>query len=512
MIDVKLIRKPKDNRTVSYSGIATNGNSYNTGSVVKDAMHAVRADEAIHAQEADHAKLADGLTSNSPVLGMFLSKLADDIAKGKITFEQGLRSLALVVLEEGWQTKDFVKSMYAGKGAGCDDLGNMVAESLKVRGPMEVLELIVNRLRAIEGDQLLTEADTIERVVDNGDGTYGLYLRAKWDGYYTAQAEGNVLKGIINTLASGSGTYYTAWMRVNSVNTADNYINVTMYPDAEVPAGKNFPPVASMNIARWGNQTDTTRQSCIYLSSTEGRIVILTGVTKPILENYNYGCTLGEVPEFLNTLGLPLVPGESYAYVRGLISQDIIHVDKQGKPVPTYVDRGQFDSTAAYYCNATNPDTGIFETSEVWYKGCKYRCMTTGTHDTPGWASTAWMMLEGNPNFTIDFAERELYWRGDTFNATLTLIATIYNDDITAQVQAANVEWSRESYDGSGTRRVASDNAWTPTTDSDNKRLLLTTADLDWDGVEGSISKIIFCCRATIDDSQVATAEMDYEF
>ena len=121
-------------------------------------------------------------------------------------------------------------------------------------------------------------------------------------------------------------------------------------------------------------------------------------------------------------------------------------------------------------------------------------------------------LTEGNPNFTIDFAEQELYWRGCTFNATLTLVATIYNEDITDQVDAANVEWTRASYDGGGARRVASDNAWTPTTDSDNKRLLLTTTDLDWDGVEGSISKIIFCCGVTINDSVVATAEMDYVF
>lgn len=461
---------------------------------------------------SNHADSAFTLDPDSPVWGMFLSKLKNDTAKGYITFEQGISVAAMALLSGGWQTKDFVSGLWAGKGGAVDALGNAEFESLKVRGPMWVMELIFNRLRAIEGDQLLTEGDTIERVVDNGDGTYGLYLREKWEGYFTAQAEGNVLKGIVNTLASGSGTYYTSWMRVNSVNTADNYINVTLYPDDEVPAGKNFPPAESMNFARWGNQTDETRQSCIYMSSTEGRIAILTGVTKPIIEDYNWGACFGTPPEFLKASSLPLVDGEMYIYVRGLISQDILHVNKQGKPMPTYVDRGQWDATADYYCEDTNPDTDTFETSEVWYKGCKYRCMSTGTHDAPGWATTDWMMTEGNPNFTIDFAEHELYWRGDTFNATLTLIASLYNQDITASVSGANVAWTRESYDAAGARRAASDNAWTPTTDSDNKRLLLTTADLDWDGVDGSISKIVFCCTASIDDATVATAEMDYEF
>jgi hypothetical protein len=138
--------------------------------------------------------------------------------------------------------------------------------------------------------------------------------------------------------------------------------------------------------------------------------------------------------------------------------------------------------------------------------------MKTGTTQEPAWNSTDWAFCQGNPDFTVDFAERELYWRGDSFNATLTLVARLHNRDITSDVQGADVEWTRESYNASGTRCLGSDNAWTPTTDSDNKRLLLTTADLDWDGVEGSISRIMFCCKATINDAQVAVAEMDYEF
>ena len=93
MIDVKLIKKPKNNGTSGESGIATNGNNYNTGGVTKEATHAARADlaiyaeraghanEAIHAQEADHAKLAFDLDPDSPVRDQFLSRIADDIAE-----------------------------------------------------------------------------------------------------------------------------------------------------------------------------------------------------------------------------------------------------------------------------------------------------------------------------------------------------------------------------------------------------------------------------------------------
>ena len=226
--------------------------------------------------KAGYADVAKDLTEDSPIREMFLSRLVDDVAKGNITFEQAIKVLGLASFGGGAEFGEFIKSLYAGKGAGIDANGNAEFESVRVRSYFECLELIVNRLSAIEGDQILTEADTIESVDDLGNNCYGLHLRSKWDGYFTAQRENNVLKGIINTLAAGSGLYYTCWMRVNSVNTANNYIEVTAYPDEDTPAGTNYPPCADMKIARWGNQTDTTRQSCIYLSSTEGRIVRLT--------------------------------------------------------------------------------------------------------------------------------------------------------------------------------------------------------------------------------------------
>ena len=190
---------------------------------------------------------------------------------------------------------------------------------------------------AQEGDTFFTESDTYTRDVDSlGDDCYGLHLRSKYSGYFTAQHVGNVIKGVVNNIASAanSGTsaaYYTSWMRVNSVNAVKNYIEVTLYSDAEVPAGKNFPPCELMNIARYGNQTDEKLQSCFYISSSEGRIVKLTGVTKPILENYNYGMVFGDMPEFVKSLDLPIVKGRDYLYSAGIITQDIIQIDYQGK-------------------------------------------------------------------------------------------------------------------------------------------------------------------------------------
>ena len=450
--------------------------------------------------KAGYADVANDLTEDSLIRKQFLSRLVDDVAKGNITFEQAIRVAGISYMGGGAEFGEFIKSLYAGKGAGIDAKGNAEFESVRVRSYFECLELIINRLSAIEGDQLFTEADTIDSVDDLGDNCYGLHLRSKWDGYFTAQAVGNVLKGIINTLASGSGKYYTCWLRVNSVNTANNYIEVTAYPDEDTPAGKNYAPCEAMKIARWGNQTDTKRQSCIYLSSTEDRIVRLTGVTKPIVEASNYGATFGTLPEFLREMDLPIVEGQDYVYARGLIVQDIIRIDYQGRPVSEVIDRGQWDATANYYCEAINPDTGRYEISDVWYMGCKWRCAKTGTKTAPAWNNTDWAMVEGNPQFTVEFADTDYIFDPDRFALTLTIIARLYNMDITDDILPADVQWTRYSEDAKGNERVASDNAWALKRANAGKSIDLTIADCDLNGYMPRTLK--FIATVTLRDGQ----------
>ena len=441
--------------------------------------------------KAGFADVAKDLSEDSPVRQQFLSRLVDDVAKGNITFEKAISVLGLAIFSGGAEFGQFIKSLYAGKGAGIDAAGNAEFESVRVRSYFECLELIINRLSAIEGDQLLTEADTIERVEDLGDNCYGLYLKSKWDGYFTAQYPGNVLKGIINTLATGSGVYYTSWLRVNSVNTAANYIEVTLYPGEETPAGTNYPPCEMMKIARWGNQTDVTRQSCIYLSSTEGRIVRLTGVTKPIIDGTNYGASFGTLPEFLRALDLPIIEGQDYVYARGLIVQDIIRIDYQGKPIAEVVDRGQWAAGTAYYAGDLNEETGVYEISDVWYSGCKWRCAKTGTTTAPAWNNTDWSMVEGNPEFSVDFEDTDYIFDPDRFALTLKIVAKLYNMDVTADILDNDVVWTRYSEDADGNERVASDQAWALKRAGAGKQIALTIADCDFNGYVPKTIKFI---------------------
>lgn len=472
--------------------------------------------------KAGYADVAHDLTEDSPVLKRFLSRLEDDVAAGNITFQQAIYVLGVAVFRGDAQFGTFVKSLYAGSGAGIDNKGNAEFESVRVRTYFEAVELIINRLSAIEGDQLLTEADTIDSVDDLGNNCYGLHLHRKWEGYFTAQVTNNVLKGIINNLgatALGMETpganiaLYTSWMRVNSVNAANNYIEVTLYPDDETPAGQNFPPCEMMKIARWGNQTDEKRQSCIYLSSTEGRIVKLTGVTKPILDRYNYGATFGALPDFVKTITdsegnlLPIREGLDYMYIPGIIVQDIIRINWEGKPICSYVDRGQWHQEANYYCEALNPTTGEYEVSDVWYMGCKYRCCKNLTKTTPAWNNTDWAMIEGNPDFTVEFNDTDILFDPDRFDVTLTIIAKLYNQDVTADILDADVQWTRYSEDAQGIERVASDNAWAIKRAGAGKSMHLTRDDIDFNGYIPNVVR--FTATVVLRDEMGAEAYAD---
>lgn len=473
--------------------------------------------------KAGFADMAHDLDPNSPIRNQFLSRLYNDVAAGNITFQQAIYVLGIAHFGGEAQFGTFVRSLYAGSGAGIDNLGNAEFESVRVRTYFEAVELIINRLSAIEGDQLLTESDQIESVDDLGNNCYGLHLHPKWEGYFTAQAVNNVLKGVVNNLGAMALGYtnpgtnaalYTSWMRVNSVNAANNYIEVTLYPDNETPAGQNFPPCELMNIARWGNQTDTTRQSCIYLSSTEGRIVKLTGVTKPILEAANYGMTFGTLPDFTRLLTdtngnlLPLHEGIDYAYVPGIIYYEAIRLNKwTGKPICEYVDRGEWQAGENYYFEALNPDTGQYEISDVWYMGCKWRCCYNLTTTAPAWNNTHWAMIEGNPAFTVEFNDTDVIFDPDRFDLTLNIIAKIYNQDVTADILANDVQWTRYSEDANGVERVASDNAWGLRRGNAGKSIHLTTEDMDFNGYVPKVVRIT--ATVTLRDGMSNAAAQD---
>lgn len=294
---------------------------------------------------------------------------------------------------------EFIDSMIAGKGAGIFPDGRGQFEKIEVRSAMIVKELIYNRWFAQEGNVTYSEAGTIERIELLEDGTYDLYLRRRWNNDITAFKEQDVSYGSVNNLNS-TGEYYDSWFRVLSVMQAENKINVVLYPDEEVPGGKNYPPAVGMVITRRGNAVDEERQGFWYISSYEGCICMLDGVTKPVLEESNYSIIIGKLKRLELFDNLPINYRHSYVYCRGIAIQDLMRIDYQGVVVVQLNDRGFWSLEVA---QSDNPYTvGKDTVDTVWHYGCRWKCLVTGTNDEPRYSSTGWAMIEGNPEFTID--------------------------------------------------------------------------------------------------------------
>lgn len=404
---------------------------------------------------------------------------------------------------------EFIDSMIAGKGAGIFPDGRGQFEKLEVRSAMVVKELIYNRWFSQEGNVTYSEAGTIERFELLSDGTYDLYLRRRWENDITAFKAQDVSYGSVNNLNS-TGEYYDSWFRVLSVMQAENKLNVVLYPDEEVPGGKNYEPAVGMVITRRGNAVDEERQGFWYISSYEGCICMLDGVTKPILSESNYSIIIGKLKRLSLFDNLPINYLQSYVYCRGIAIQDLMRIDYQGVVVVQLNDRGFWSLEVA---QSDTPYTAGKETVDtVWHYGCRWKCLVTGTTDEPRYASTGWAMVEGNPNFTIDI-ESENGWQFDGSQlqeevvfTTLTVTGQLYNRDVTDSILNTDVTWTRD------TGNVSEDNAWAIKRADAGKTLTLTPDDL---GAEFGRTKMVCSFKATAllrDGQQTEIAEQTITF
>ena len=278
----------------------------------------------------------------------------------------------LLRLFGGLEVGEAIDSLIAGKGIIADDKGRIQADRMELRSSLTVLELIFNRLSAMESDYSFSESGTIESVELLEDGTYRLPLRKRWENDFTALDENDVVYGVVNNLASGTGDSYTSWLRVLNVNTVVNTIIAVMYPDDEVPGGKNYPPEPLMILSHRGNPVNEDRQAYWYLSSREKCICMLDGVTKPILEENNYAIIIGKLKQLSLFDNLPINYRHSYIYCRGIAIQDLLRVDYQGTPVRSENNRGPW-SAADAVDNPYQSTPEVFDA--VYHIGCKWMCL-----------------------------------------------------------------------------------------------------------------------------------------
>lgn len=453
--------------------------------------------------------------------GVYLIKVNDSTAPSDSNTFSALRALKMFIRKDQsdgtnflLKFGDFIDSMIAGKGAGIYPDGRGQFSRLEVRDALVVMRLIINEIQAMAGDFSFSDAGCIEKVEDLGDDTYKLWMEKRTEYDVTNFTENDIMYSIINNLLTGGTDYYTSWFRCLTKNVNDNTLTVVLYPDSEVPGGKNYPPVAGYNVTRRGNsvlpdegEVNERAQSWL-LSSREGRIMFLANVYKPILEDYNYAISIGKFPNIKALDNLPVTTEDVGVMAKTIVCERLYQYDYNGDVISNKVDRGEWSLTVAQseqpyrfiqhdrlYPDGQHTFTEL-EQHTVYHYGCKWGCLVDKTEDEPVWNSPSWSLLEGDKNYHLDF-ESSNGWQFfiQQVNTDITAVVSYGNRNITNVLMVTDgveVEWLRD------TGNIPSDNSWKPTYVDGQKHVIhLSVADMG-SGWGSEYRKISFICRVFI--------------
>ena len=445
---------------------------------------------------------------NLPTTKLLMGKYLDELRKRLLSKDREDQTEFLL------KFGDFIDSMIAGKGAGIFPDGRGQFSRLEVRDALVVMRLIINEIQAMAGDFSFSDAGCIEKVEDLGDDTYKLWMEKRTEYDVTNFTENDIMYSIINNLLTGGTDYYTSWFRCLTKNVNDNTLTVVLYPDSEVPGGKNYPPVAGYNVTRRGNsvlpdegEVNERAQSWL-LSSREGRIMFLANVYKPILEDYNYAISIGKFPNIKALDNLPVTTEDVGVMAKTIVCERLYQYDYNGDVISNKVDRGEWSLTVAQseqpyrfiqhdrlYPDGQHTFTEL-EQHTVYHYGCKWGCLVDKTEDEPVWNSPSWSLLEGDKNYHLDF-ESSNGWQFfiQQVNTDITAVVSYGNRNITNVLMATDgveVEWLRD------TGNIPSDNSWKPTYVDGQKHVIhLSVADMG-SGWGSEYRKISFICRVFI--------------
>lgn len=412
------------------------------------------------------------------------------------------------------QFGEFIDSMIAGKGTGIFPNGRIQTDRLEVRGSMTVMDLIINEIHAMAGEFNFSDCGKIEKVEYVSENTYKLWMQKETETDFTNLDENDVLMSIVNNLRTGGTDYYTSWFRCLTKNVNDNTLTVVLYPDSEVPGGKNYPPVAGYNVTRRGNavlpdegEVNERAQSWL-LSSREGRILFLQNVYKPILEEYNYAISIGKFPNIKALENLPVTTEDVGIMAKTIVCERLYQYDYNGDVISNKVDRGEWSLSVAqseqpyrFIQNEKIYPDGVHKYTEleqhtVYHYGCKWGCVVDKTLDEPVWNSPSWVLLEGDNNYHLDF-ESSNGWQFflSQVSTDISAIVSYGNRDITNVLMATEgveVEWLRD------TGNVPADNTWKPTYVDSQKHVIRLTREDMGSGWGYEYRKISFICRVFI--------------
>lgn len=333
---------------------ATSAATATTADHATNADNAAHATEASHAAEAAHAATADDLTQWDTADQRYLSRQHDDTAEGSVTFRKATN------FEASAQSPDFESNGFAGSGWAAQTANDgqtyVEADNLRIRGRLTAFELVIEKIRAICGALGISQACGRVKSVDGdatnyylvleGDDTHGYggfqandFIRCqRWTssgarGYWvrvsfigsTAGGHDNVLAinrsefdaAIVEPHAGEVDAYDHAQevtAQVAQLVTDDRTALITaddgtslLLADNSNPtiAGLMVLPEVGDELVQYGNATDPTRQSAIYIHANgtgQPAIDLLTGITSKSF----VGCLACRLGGYLPTGGFGL--------------------------------------------------------------------------------------------------------------------------------------------------------------------------------------------------------------
>lgn len=319
-----------------------------------NAAHATNADNADHATEAAHAATADDLTQWGTADERYLSRQHDDTALGSVTFRKATN------FEASAQSPDFESNGFAGSGWAAQTANDgqtyVEADNLRIRGTLTAFELVIDKIRAICGALGISQACGRVKSVDGdatnyylvleGDDTHGYggfqandFIRCqRWTtngarGYWVRVSFiGSTAGGHDNVLAINRSEFDAAIVepQAGEVNAYDHVQEVTaqvaqlvtddrtalitaddgtslLLADNSDPTivGLMVLPEVGDELVQYGNATDTTRQSAIYIHANgtgQPAIDLLTDITSKSF----VGCLACRLGGYLPTGGFGL--------------------------------------------------------------------------------------------------------------------------------------------------------------------------------------------------------------